>query len=293
MKFLQRPEYIFRPTQIARRLALEVKKRNGEVWVRTHWNLPLLIDARELHGRAMLSLGIVDLRVSEVIWRLVEKGDKVVDVGANVGTLLSVLAFRAGASGHVTAFEPHPVTRSILKRSVERWPQLNVDVLPYALSSTVGEAHLKEPEGFSNNSGIARLETATMGRTHKVETVTFDSHFSSGEVIKLVKIDVEGHEDEVLEGMQNNLRAGSVLNVIFEDFRPMPSPACAKLTALGFRCYLINRDLFGIKLIPVEDSPPRVKSEPTSILATSREATVGSLLKTRGWRSLSYWHPKN
>lgn len=157
-KSLCRPEYMFRPTQIVRRILFSIKAPCGVTWVKTHWKLPLIINVDELHGRAMLSLGIVDLRVSEVIWRLVRRGDRVVDVGANIGALLSVMAYRAGREGSAVAFEPHPVTRSLLARSVGRWTELNVDVLPYALSSEIGETRLVEPEGFSRNSGIARID---------------------------------------------------------------------------------------------------------------------------------------
>ena len=48
------------------------------------WGIPLLVDADELHGRAMLTLGIMKFRLAKILWLLIEPGDHVVDIGAKL-----------------------------------------------------------------------------------------------------------------------------------------------------------------------------------------------------------------
>ncbi len=75
---------MYRPSQILRRLRYSLRPPVGPVWVRMPWGMPLLVDADELHGRAMLTLGIMDLRLAKILWRLIEPGDHVADIGAKL-----------------------------------------------------------------------------------------------------------------------------------------------------------------------------------------------------------------
>jgi FkbM family methyltransferase len=51
----------------------------------------------------------------------------------------------------------------------------------------------------------------------KVESIALDEYMAELNRIRLVKIDVEGHEHEVLKGMGKALEARSIENIIFED----------------------------------------------------------------------------
>jgi FkbM family methyltransferase len=258
--------------------------------VNTPWRLPLFVDAEELHGRAMLTLGIVDLRVSEVIWRLLRPGDHAADIGANIGAIASLMAHRCARSGAVWAFEPHPETRSLLESSVKAWRAMNastVHVVPAAVSSVCGRSWLEEPPAFATNSGIARLARAAGSLPGRwVDTVSFDSLFPQPARFKVVKIDVEGHEDHVLAGMERALSEKRIEAVVFEEFRPLPSPACAKLAEYGYLSFLIERGFRGPKLVPVSQRPGRVQGEPTNVLATI-DAEISQVFRRRGWQCLA------
>jgi len=70
----------------------------------------------------------------------------------------------------------------------------------------------------ANNDGTGTLEGAPGGGPqHTVKLSTFDSEIGSrNEVVKLIKIDVEGHEIGVLKGMQESLKKGLVKSLIIE-----------------------------------------------------------------------------
>lgn len=139
--------------------------------------------------------------------RLVAAGDWVIDVGANVGLVTSRLCQLVGPSGAVWAVEPLP-------RNVERLAALaaanglrQLTVLPVALSSEAGTARLRLPirGGGAFGSFVATWETA--GEVD-VATARLDDLVAGRRPpapLRLVKIDAEGFEPQVLAGATETL----------------------------------------------------------------------------------------
>jgi FkbM family methyltransferase len=98
-----------------------------------------------------------------------------------------------GPLGKVVAFEPNPISRSSLERQIRVNSNLRVEVVPYALSDVVGFAD------FDATQGCQSRLTPT-GKS-KVEIRTLDSLVSVDlPVPNIIKIDVEGEEENVLRG---------------------------------------------------------------------------------------------
>ena len=116
------------------------------------------------------------------------------DVGANAG-YFSILARELGASVH--AFEPNPGVRALLERSV-RLGTGEIEVVPVACGDRDGKMpfFLSEP----GNTGMSSLRMPT-DRRIEVDVLTLDA-YARGTSARpdLVKIDVEGHDLEVLAG---------------------------------------------------------------------------------------------
>lgn len=243
----------------------------------------------------MLTLGLSDLRTNEIISRLVRPCDVAVDIGANIGIMTSLMALRAGSKGAVYAFEPHPETRARLETNVAAWMACPVQVapvsvLPYAVSKSSGTGQLFQPQQFSKNSGIATMEhslnNGANGSSHvDIETRRYDEWAESIEQVRLVKIDVEGHEDSVLEGMSGSLEASKIDYIIFEEMRPLPSPATERLRRFGYNCHMIDRTFWGPSLKEVSDAPKKLRGEATNILAVGAHEGMEDLLR-RGWECL-------
>jgi FkbM family methyltransferase len=145
---------------------------------------------------------------------ILQPGDTVVDIGANVGFLTRAFSTHVGPNGRVFAFEPDPATFACLSRNTERFTQ--VTALQLALSDQTGRRilHLHPVSGMSN-SLVNQWEGAN---TVEVRTSTFDGWAREVDVgsIKLVKIDVEGAELLVLRGMCDALRALNSPHIILE-----------------------------------------------------------------------------
>lgn len=118
-----------------------------------------------------------------------------VDVGANIGAMSMAVA----ATGRpVLAFEPQPALYSLLVKNCTGLP---VSCFNLALSSVAGHARMpKIRYGDRGNYGGLGFGRSDLGSI-EVECKTLDSLVSrSTHPVGLIKIDVEGHELQVLRG---------------------------------------------------------------------------------------------
>ena len=133
--------------------------------------------------------------VLRVAAALVPEGGIFVDVGAHVG---NHTMFMATGGARVVAVEPHPDTCAILERNVDRNAvSTRVRIVNAALGDSPGSASISTAD--ERNSGGATVSRGT----GDVRVITLDSLDLTPDV---VKIDVEGSEDEVLAGAALTLR---------------------------------------------------------------------------------------
>jgi FkbM family methyltransferase len=127
----------------------------------------------------------------------VNRGDVVVDLGANVGVFTLFAASRA-AGVHVHACEPSPRCVEALRRNIEASNLGNVTVHPLAVAAEAGivQLHMCE-ENWARNS---ITDTWTSGQSVKVPAVSLDEliHQCGADRIDLLKVDIEGAEYDVL-----------------------------------------------------------------------------------------------
>ncbi|HJX27103.1 MAG TPA: FkbM family methyltransferase [Thermoanaerobaculia bacterium] len=287
---LLKPHYLFRPVQALRRLAQPFRRPPaGPTVARLPWGLSLQVDPREDVGRAVWQLGLHDLTVCETLWRLTSSGDTAVDVGANVGQMTGLLALRAGPSGRVLAFEPHPDVFTDLTANVGLIAQARraapVETFRRALTAKAGTAWLDPGRDFATNHGLARL--AQPGTGIPVEASTLDDMLD-GRRAAVVKIDVEGHEPDVLRGAGEALRAGRIRHLLLEAGSSEERQSLAGLLAgYGYTFFVLGRTFFGLDLGAAGTAPHLPPYEAPSCLATLDPGEVRARLLPRGWRVLS------
>lgn len=148
--------------------------------------------------------------VQEALRTLVRPGAVLFDVGANVGFFTVLGARLVGPSGTVVAFEPHPENVARLRRNVDLNAAANVVVVAAAVSDAGGERLLD-----ARHTATAHLVGGGAGPgSVRVEAISLDEFVAQRPDLApaVVKIDVEGHEAEVVRGMRATLgRAGPVL----------------------------------------------------------------------------------
>ncbi len=180
--------------------------------------------------------------VLEAMRELSRPGDVVWDVGANLG-LHAVTLASLHPELKVLAFEPAPTSAArVLRNAV--LSSSKVDLLTIGLSDRNGFADLYL--ATSGNSGQTTL-TPWSGATYtgrcRIAVATADSLVAVGDVPPpaVIKIDVEGHEKEVLLGMPQVLGSGRCRAVIFEDDCSDDSTPKRILRESGFRVRPLSR----------------------------------------------------
>ncbi len=171
---------------------------------------------------------------------LLTAGGRVIDVGANYG-LYSYAALRSRVS--IELFEPN---RHCL-RALEAWSDAlpMVRVHPCALSAAEGRGRLSIPveaNGMEHDAS-ASLEPR-QGGSFRVETVSLRTLDSFGfEQVDLIKIDVEGHEAQVIEGARETIAACRPALLVEIEQRHCPGPigeTFDRIAALGYAGYFLQ-----------------------------------------------------
>jgi FkbM family methyltransferase len=291
LKNALKPEYVFRPRQALLRL-LRSGRPPETAEVQTAWGLPMSIRPKEVVGMALYHLGVYDLSECELIWRLSDPGETVVDVGANVGAVTGLFAVRVGPGGTVHAFEPHPTILETLTRQVDGWESQkarlgSIRIHGLAASDKDGEADLFEPEEFSTNTGIASLaHSGNGGRRHRIQTRRLDSIFPADRPVGVFKLDAEGHEPSILEGCGDLLRKGTIRDILFEEHEEPPTPATRCLEAAGYTVFLIGRSFGGPELLGCDQRDRIPNWLAPNYLATRDPERAKERCRARGWKVL-------
>jgi FkbM family methyltransferase len=137
--------------------------------------------------------------------QLIQPGDLVFDVGANLGNYAEIFA---SLGAQVTALEPNPDCVDHIRRS---YPGRSIDVINTAVGSSAGVATIR----LAKRSDMSSMSTDwihAIGEAQKIDdsvwsgqltvpVITLDSLIEKYGTPKFVKIDVEGFEESVLAGL--------------------------------------------------------------------------------------------
>jgi FkbM family methyltransferase len=149
--------------------------------------------------------------------KLAARARVTLDIGSHVG-LFSLVAALANPTGRVYAFEAMPPTWERLKQNIALNGLDNVECILGAIANTEGSAdfYYNTGIGLAAESSLRRECTEAFLRaaggeiattTVRVSTVDWFVREKELTCVDLVKIDTEGVEPEVLEGMRETIEA--------------------------------------------------------------------------------------
>ena len=172
-----------------------------------------IIDYTKYNGLKIDEIKSKDLEYN-VMAAYVKSGSTVIDIGANIGFYTLGLSKLVGMSGFVYAFEPGPISFSILSRNIYANSQIlgdNVILNKMAISDRDGKSNL-----FINTSGESDNQIHHDTNCYEfnsepprpkiiTDVTTLDSYFKNYEKDKIsfIKCDAQGHEYYVLLGSPN------------------------------------------------------------------------------------------
>ena len=192
--------------------ALQRVVGDGPVMVGTGHGAGLLLETDSLaltHIQAYgLVRGVLEPGVQEALRRHVGAGSVVYDVGANIG-FFSLLAARfAGPTGAVESFEPLPTAAAGLRANTALNDARTVHVHEVAIGGHGGRAELLSVDEGSWSHLADRGWHPRTQQVLEVDVVVLDELVAGGlRAPDVVKIDVEGSELAVLDGMRETIQA--------------------------------------------------------------------------------------
>lgn len=140
----------------------------------------------------------------EVLEKYISRGDWVIDVGANIGHYSLKFSKLVGASGRVFAIEPVPETFEILTSNVQLFPFKNVTLFNVAASRQPAIIGMKIPLFSFGIKNYYRASITDKKTELEVYCVPIDA-IPMCNPVRMIKIDTEGHELQVLNGMKSLL----------------------------------------------------------------------------------------
>jgi FkbM family methyltransferase len=160
--------------------------------------------------------------------RLIQPGDVVLDLGANIGFYTTLFAELVGEEGAVHAFEPD--AQNFLRLQLRTNGLCQVLLAQKAVSDRQGVATLYRSRANRSHSLCKPVWDSTL--CSSVEVTTVDANLADRLSVDFVKVDVEGHEGKVLDGMTDTLKNSPRLVLLIEIYPRMLARAGTELAGL-------------------------------------------------------------
>lgn len=201
-------------TLIARLIGVKTMKKKV-------FNYKLYLDTSDKGlSRTLFLFGRREIDHYKMLQEILKPGMQILDIGANIGYYAIMESKQIGATGKITAIEPMLPNIKMLRRNIELNSVNNIDVVHGAVSKSTGtgqmymSSHSNLHTFHKDGSAADFLEPTPVD----VPTITLrDAAQRSGTRTELIRMDVEGHEVEILSQLVDLVREDVITpQVIFE-----------------------------------------------------------------------------
>jgi len=198
-----------------------------------------VFDEDELVGLSLVTYGEYSEGEVEVFRKVLRSGDVAIDVGANIGALTVPMAKLVGEQGKVWAFEASDANLKLLYKNIEQNNLSKVEVLPFAASDKSGFLKVDKQSALHAYSRRDINEGE-----FEVSCMTIDELKLAK--VKLIKIDVDGHELQVLNGAVETIKRCRPIIYIENEIAEKREALVAWFIDHGYRLYWHRPYLFNI-----------------------------------------------
>ncbi|HEY3901052.1 MAG TPA: FkbM family methyltransferase [Chthoniobacter sp.] len=163
--------------------------------------------------------------IAEIFLRVLREGDTVVDVGANVGFFTVLAAALVGPGGRVVSFEPDPSNFARLQANVQANGFTHVTLINRPVSDHAGPVSFFLNSDDSGGSALwdpaqypGNVLTQANPRVLSLESTTLDAELERLALpsVRLLKVDTEGAEHQVVRGARRLLANRGIPFVVAE-----------------------------------------------------------------------------
>jgi FkbM family methyltransferase len=170
-------------------------------------------------SRTLMLFGERELEHKAMLEQIVHPGMRIFDIGANIGYYAIMESQLVGPTGQVIAIEPSPENVELLKRNLAHNQVNNTFVRAGAVSDSAGERafHLSTQSNLNTFHNIGSGAVHLSGESIPVMMTTVPALAAEFGPPDLIRMDVEGHEVEVIAGLLDEAEQGTLRpTIIFE-----------------------------------------------------------------------------
>jgi len=170
----------------------------GKVFTPTIYNFGLCLDNSS--GNEIYHLGFYEPATVHFIQNCLQPGQTFIDVGSSIGIMTFTSALCIGTKGKVFAFEPNPQRFENLLDGIRINGFSNIKAVNLGLGKEEADMKL-----YHDLYSPSMVKTDASEKYNIVKVVRFVDFAKDNQIEKIdfVKIDVEGFEDQVVEGMMD------------------------------------------------------------------------------------------
>lgn len=249
-------------------------------------------------SRTLILFGQREMEHKVMLERVLKPGMTVLDIGANIGYYALMELALIAPGGRLIAVEPSPANVELLKRNLALNGRAGVEVHQAAVSDTIGKRSFFLSQMSNLNTFHVEATVHLSGKRIDVQTTTVPA-LMKGRPLDLMRMDVEGHEVEVINGLLPAVEAGTLAPmIIFETHRNRYSAEhdlerpLRRLFALGYRTRLAgSSSQRGTALIEArgyKGSAPILTDDVTRVIFEhiSADDTVDFICRSGGLRTV-------
>ena len=186
------------------------------------YNYKMLLDLYDKGiSRTLLLFGKRELEHKKMLENIIKPEMTVLDIGANIGYYSLMMLQLMGNKGKLIAVEPSPSNIEILRKNLLLNKYNDIEVHNVAISDENGtkKFFLSEMSNLNTLNYTEKKSLNLTGETINVKTLTVPQ-IMEGRNLDLIRMDVEGHEVEVLNGLIPNIGVNNLYpSIIFETHR--------------------------------------------------------------------------
>jgi FkbM family methyltransferase len=219
----------------------------------------MLVPLNDFVGRCIYFTGDYDRKISWLCRRTVRRGDVVLDIGANIGVVTLLLARCVGPSGIVHAFEPNARVRELLAKSASMNGFTNIKLHGIALGSQPGSFEFNIPRDNAGQGSFIYHKNKADCDTIKVPVRRLSEVAGEQGItkVRLIKIDVEGFESEVLLGATETLQTVRPDLILFETNETVDVPFSQRpvvkiLRMADYRFMALPKSVLSVGVVPID-----------------------------------------
>ena len=228
-------------------------------------------------GRVRLAGGLslyIDPQDGDISASLIRPGDRIVEVGANVGYYTVLMADAVGPTGSVLALEANPRLADLAQRSLAlNGLEGRAQALAQAALDRSGTVSFVTSRTVSGGGHVAVLDQPPFADSEVIEAPAARLDDLIQGRVDLIRMDAEGSEPFVMAGAERILADNSDIVVCMEwspvqiVSRTDPAAFVDRMAAGGFRFWRMERDA---KLTPLSADALKAAGH-TDIVACRRD----------------------